>query len=193
MWNKIYIYLCSISIAGPFSKALNDVVNGAIKLGYHVIVAAGNYHTDACFQSPASAELALTIGSSAAADYVSSFSNFGPCVDMFAPGEGILSAFIGTPYSTAWSSGTSMAAPHVSGVKALYLAHKYLNPQELDAIIVGNGTKELLKGMPLKTANILIYSPPDGIPVFELSQEVEEVGESCDIGGENANQLVFKA
>ncbi len=109
----------SMSLGGGFSLTLNDAVQKVIDSGAIVVVAAGNDNIDACNSSPASVPQAITVGSSTITDARSSFSNVGACVDMFAPGSSILSAWLqGT---TAKLSGTSMACPQVAGAAALYV------------------------------------------------------------------------
>jgi subtilisin family serine protease len=84
-----------------------------------VVAAAGNNNGNACLKSPASAPNAITVGSTTSSDSRSSFSNYGPCVDIFAPGSGIKAAGTRSDTSTTTKSGTSMACPHVAGAAAL--------------------------------------------------------------------------
>jgi len=113
--------VANMSLGGGVSTALNDAVDAAVRAGVTFIVAAGNENTDACRRSPASAPLAFTVGATDNADRRASFSNYGKCVDIFAPGVSILSAWNTSPTATNTISGTSMATPHVVGVAALYL------------------------------------------------------------------------
>jgi subtilisin family serine protease len=108
----------SMSLGGSFSQASNDAVDGAHRAGAVMVVAAGNSNANACTASPASAPLGICVGSSTNTDARSSFSNFGTCVDTFAPGSSILSAWIGSNTATNTISGTSMACPHVAGIAA---------------------------------------------------------------------------
>lgn len=120
------VEVANMSLGGGFSAAINQAAATMTNNGVVLVVAAGNETTDACTKSPASASSALTVASSTNTDARSSFSNFGSCVDLFAPGSGIYSSVAksGTKISsTAYAtySGTSMASPHVAGVVARYL------------------------------------------------------------------------
>jgi subtilisin family serine protease len=154
----------NLSIGGPASPALNAAILRLTNAGITVVAAAGNESTDACTRSPASAPSAITVGATTLTDAPAGFSNQGKCVDIFAPGSGILSAWIGAPDATRDASGTSMASPHVAGAAAIYLG---LNPtasvaqvaQYLDA----ESTKDVITGVKAETVNKLLYvSPTDG-------------------------------
>jgi cerevisin len=100
----------SMSLGGGKSKVMDAAVNQAVHAGVHVIVAAGNSNEDACEGSPSGAELVITVGASDRFDRMAYFSNFGPCVSLFAPGVDIRSSWIGsTTTETNVISGTSMA------------------------------------------------------------------------------------
>ena len=113
--------VANLSLGGGFSQSLNDAVTRAVADGVVVVVAAGNSSADACTSSPSSTPSALTVGATDSGDARASFSNYGPCLDVFAPGVGITSDWIGSADATNTISGTSMASPHVAGVAALYL------------------------------------------------------------------------
>ncbi|TVY38691.1 Subtilisin-like protease, partial [Lachnellula occidentalis] len=108
----------NMSIGGSKSTALNSAVAALVKAGVIVVVAAGNENQDASNTSPASAPSAITVGAIDANDAKASFSNFGPVVDIFAPGVNVLSVGIKSDTSTATLSGTSMASPHITGLCA---------------------------------------------------------------------------
>jgi len=119
----------NLSLGGGRSTTLNAAVNNGVAADVVVIVAAGNDNGDACAGSPSSAIDVITVGSTEQSptsqkDARSWFSNWGPCVDIFAPGTSITAAWIGTPTSINTISGTSMASPNVAGV-SLLLRHQF--------------------------------------------------------------------
>lgn len=120
------------SLGGSFSPAVNTAVNSLADAGVLPVVAAGNSTADACRVSPASAEGAFTVGATNTSDDETSFSNFGPCLALFAPGQDIVSARLGG--GSIALSGTSMASPHTAGVALLYKAAR----PSASAIEVGN-------------------------------------------------------
>lgn len=111
--------VANMSLGGGPSRALNDAVSAAIAAGVTFVVAAGNEDANACSGSPSSTPEAITVGATDRTDARASFSNFGQCVDVFAPGVAITSAWFGGGTKTI--SGTSMASPHVAGLAALVL------------------------------------------------------------------------
>lgn len=106
--------VANMSLGGGRSSALNAAVAGAVAKGVTVVVAAGNENTDACMSSPASEPSAIAVGASTSADARASFSNFGSCVEIFAPGTSITSAWNTSSSATTVLNGTSMATPHVA-------------------------------------------------------------------------------
>ncbi|KIJ51359.1 hypothetical protein M422DRAFT_244537 [Sphaerobolus stellatus SS14] len=114
--------VANMSLGGGKSTTLDVAVNRAVDGGLHFAVAAGNDNRDACDYSPAGAEKAVTVGASTLGDERAYFSNFGQCVDVFAPGLNILSTWTGSNKATNTISGTSMASPHVAGLIAYFLS-----------------------------------------------------------------------
>jgi subtilisin family serine protease len=110
--------IINMSLGGSANTAIDSAVADATAAGLTVVVAAGNSSTDACTSSPARAPSALTIGAIDQSDAQAAYSNFGSCVDLWAPGTGITSDWIGGSSATRTISGTSMATPHVAGLAA---------------------------------------------------------------------------
>lgn len=160
----------NMSLGGGKSQALDLAVNAAVKAGLHFAVAAGNENQDACNTSPASAEGAITVGASTISDERAYFSNYGKCVDIFAPGLNILSTYIGSDSATAYLSGTSMASPHVAGLLSYYLslqpgsdseffvASDGVSPAQLKKNLIAFGTEGVLADIPEDTPNILAFN-----------------------------------
>lgn len=161
----------NMSLGGGKSPALDLAVNAAVKAGIHFAVAAGNENQDACNTSPAAAEQAITVGASTLSDDRAYFSNYGKCVDIFAPGLNILSTYIGSDDATATLSGTSMASPHVAGLLTYFLSLQPdsdsdffvagshgVTPEQLKKKLIAYSTKDVLYDLPEDTPNALIYN-----------------------------------
>jgi len=131
----------SMSLGGGVSAALNSAIATLSAQNIISVVAAGNSNADACLSSPSSEPTAITVGASDINDARASFSNYGNCVDMFAPGVNIVSDLNSAAGGTQTMSGTSMATPHVTGAVAQYLS---LNPTattaQVTAAILGGAT-----------------------------------------------------
>ena len=164
--NHIKPAVANMSLGGGASTALDDAVRNSIAAGVTYAIAAGNSNTNACNSSPARVTQALTVGSSTNADARSSFSNFGTCVDLFAPGSSITSAWHTSDIATNTISGTSMASPHVAGVAALYLAgDPTAAPVTVHAALVNNASLNKLTGVGTGSPNRLLYSRFGAPPV----------------------------
>jgi len=127
----------NMSLGGGRNQGVNDATDASFRAGLVMAVAAGNSNNNACNSSPASADLAFTVMSTDSTDARSTFSSFGPCCQIFAPGTGITAAWIGAPERTNTISGTSMASPHIAGIAAkVWSRNNALNNQGVqDAII----------------------------------------------------------
>ena len=152
--------VANMSLGGGASSALDTAVNNLHNANVTIAVAAGNNNgANACNVSPARAANAITVGSTTTTDARSSFSNIGTCLDLFAPGSGILSAWATSNTATATLSGTSMASPHVAGVAALY---KQANPgassTTIRNAIVNNATTGVVTNAGTGSPNRLLYS-----------------------------------
>lgn len=147
----------NMSIGGAASLAVNDAVQRAISAGVIVAVAAGNDATDACTKSPASAANALTVGATSSDDSRAYFSNFGTCVDIFAPGNSITSSWNGSNSQYVSASGTSMASPHVAGVAALVLnANPSYSPEQVRSAMLDSATSGVVSSAGTGSPNKLL-------------------------------------
>ena len=163
--NAIRPAVANLSISGDGDNAVDNAVANSIASGITYGVAAGNDSgADACTRSPARLPQAITVGSSNQYDRRSSFSNVGSCVDIFAPGTGITSAWNTSDSQYISQNGTSMATPHVVGYAALLLATKPgLSPAAVTDEILNDATSGVLSGIPDGTPNELLYidnTPP---------------------------------
>jgi len=151
--------VANMSLGGGASSSLDTAVNNLSNSGVAIAVAAGNSNANACNSSPARAANAITVGSTTSTDARSSFSNFGTCLDLFAPGSSILSSWFSSDTATATLSGTSMASPHVAGVAALY---KQVNPSASSTTvrnaIVNGATTNVVTNAGTGSPNRLLYS-----------------------------------
>ncbi|MFI1188793.1 S8 family peptidase [Streptomyces californicus] len=158
--------VANVSLGGPFSQALNDAITGAINDGVVFSVAAVNDRSDACAYSPASTPDAITVGATTRTDARAAYSNYGPCVDVFAPGSDITSPWIGSNTATNTISGTSMATPHVTGAAALVLvANPGFTPRQVrDKLAVNSAVYNKVTdpgaGSPNRLLNVSAVQPP---------------------------------
>jgi subtilisin family serine protease len=156
--NAVKPAVANLSLGGAAYAPLDTAVMNAVNLGITFAVAAGNANTDACTTSPARADTALTVGATNCNDARAPFSNYGACVDIFAPGQGITSAYYSSDTAIEQLSGTSMASPHVAGVVALYLsAHPSASPEEVRQALVTNATTGLVQSGGVGSPNLLLY------------------------------------
>lgn len=152
--------VANMSLGGGFSSALNEAVAGAVDVGVTFAVAAGNSNANACNYSPASEPKALTVGATTISDAKASYSNYGSCVDIQAPGSSITSDWIGSTTATNTISGTSMASPHAAGAAALVLGasgNSGLTPAQVASQLITNATSGVVTGLPGGTVNKLLY------------------------------------
>jgi len=154
----------NMSLAGDASSALDTEVNSLLSAGMTTVVAAGNDNADACRKSPARVPGVLTVGASTDTDERAAFSNYGACVDLFAPGTHIVSDWYSSPTAAAVSSGTSASAPFVAGVAALCL-EKYpsASPTTVSQTVLSQATLDVLGAIGVGSPNRLLFSLIDSL------------------------------
>ena len=151
--------VANMSLGGGKMQSVNDAVEASVAAGVTYAVSAGNSARDACGYSPASTPTALTVGATTSTDSRASYSNIGACVDLFAPGTSITSAWIGNDTASNTISGTSMASPHVTGAAALYLeAHPSAAPAEVMQAVVAAATTGVITAAGTGSPNLLLYT-----------------------------------
>jgi len=156
----------NLSLGSGKSASLESAVDRAFNDGITVVSAAGNSNVDACTTSPAGNKPSgLTVGATTITDARASYSNFGACLDLFAPGSDIVSAGISSPTATSVQSGTSMAAPHVAGLAARYLsAATTATPSQVMTAIMNATTGSAVTGAGTLSPNRLAYGDPTAVP-----------------------------
>jgi subtilisin family serine protease len=156
--HAVHPAVANMSLGGGISSALDTAVNNAISSGVTFALAAGNSNANACNSSPARVGAAITVGATTSGDARASFSNYGGCLDIFAPGADITSAW--SKGGTNTISGTSMASPHVAGAVALYLSgNRTATTAMVRSAIVNQSTPNVVGGAGAGSPNRLLYTP----------------------------------
>jgi hypothetical protein len=149
----------NLSLTGNFNRAENDMVKALVAEGVTVVAAAGNANENACFDSPGSAPKAITVAASDSGDERAAFSNYGNCVDLYAPGVDVVS--VSAAGGSTRMSGTSMASPHVAGVAALVLdAHPSWTPAQVTTDVLRLTLPDRISENPSGTPNQLLNIAP---------------------------------
>jgi subtilisin family serine protease len=149
--------VANLSLGGYYSPTMNNAVDGLARSGVFPVVAAGNDNVNACITSPASASQAFTVAATDENDRKASFSNYGSCVNLNAPGVGITSAYLDNSYADM--NGSSMAAPHVTGIAVLYKAtHGDVPFETLKKWLVDNATPNVPLAAPWGTPRKLAFT-----------------------------------
>jgi subtilisin family serine protease len=152
----------NLSVGMSKSEALNDAVRRLIADGMIVVGAAGNQNRDACRYSPASEPSLISVGAIDRNEHRAAYSNFGACVDLFAPGSDVVAAWAGSRDIHRSTSGTSNSAPVVSGIVATILQrHPGLNQREVELLLIGNATTGALFNVGSGSPNLLAHSDVD--------------------------------
>lgn len=189
--NAVRPAVANMSLGGGADSSIDTAVSNSINAGITYAVAAGNGNSlgvrqNACNYSPARVPSAVTVGATSNTDAAASFSNYGTCVDILAPGVGITSAWYNSNTATNTISGTSMASPHTAGVAALVLsANPTWSPQQVRDYLVSNSTPNVISNVGTGTPNQLLYvvnstTPP---PTDDFSVSVSPTSGSTTAGG----------
>lgn len=185
--------VANLSIGASASASLDAAVERAVAAGINMVVAAGNSGANACNYSPARAPGAITVGAVASADTRASFSNYGSCVDVFAPGNSITSAGIASDTATAIMSGTSMAAPHVAGTVALQLQlYPAATTGQMSATLKANATPNRIMDAGAGSPNALLFARYGSLLATSSPTPVTGTAISVNtLGGAGATSILY--
>ncbi|MFY1649777.1 S8 family peptidase [Solwaraspora sp. WMMB762] len=175
--------VANMSLGGGFDQGVNDAVTRSIADGVVYSLAAGNSNANACNYSPAATPDAITVGATTSTDARASYSNWGTCLDIFAPGSSITSAWHTSNSATNTISGTSMAAPHVAGAAALALAaNPGYTPQQIRDLLVDDATSNAVSNPGSGSPNKLLYIGDFEPPTQDFTLAVTPTSGAVDPG-----------
>ncbi|MEV1289685.1 S8 family peptidase [Micromonospora sp. NPDC049679] len=156
--NAVKPAVANMSLGGGASTALDNAVASSISSGVTYALAAGNSNANACSSSPARTASAITVGATTSTDARASYSNYGSCLDIFAPGSSITSAWYTSSTATNTISGTSMASPHVAGAAALVLAaNPSATPAQVASTLISKATTGVVTSPGTGSPNRLLF------------------------------------
>ncbi|GID31767.1 S8 family peptidase [Paractinoplanes brasiliensis] len=156
--NAVKPAVANMSLGGGVSSTLDNAVAASINSGVTYALAAGNSNANACNSSPARVGAAITVGATTSTDARASYSNYGSCLDIFAPGSSITSAWYNSNTATSTISGTSMASPHVAGAAALVLSRNTgYTPAQVRDSLVSNATANVVTSPGSGSPNRLLF------------------------------------
>jgi subtilisin family serine protease len=196
--NAVKPAVANMSLGGSASASLDTAIKNSIASGVTYALAAGNENQNACNVSPARTPEAITVGATTSTDARASYSNYGTCVDVFAPGSSILSSTKSSDTSSGLMSGTSMATPHVAGVAALYLAaNPALTPAQVRDAMVADSTPNKVTGAGSGSPNRLLYTGAIGAaptpPTTPTTPTTTPAGTPCTLTNTYDKAIADKA
>jgi serine protease len=192
--NHVSPAVANMSVSGDLSPALNAAISASITSGVTFVVAAGNSAADACNYSPGSVSAAITVGATDWLDRQAYYSNFGSCLDLYAPGSAITSATNTDDTSLMQASGTSMASPHVAGTAALYLqANPSASPSTVAQAIISNASLKMISGLSRTSPNRLLRTTGLGVVTSPSTGETAPVASFVSSCPQSKNNCSFDA